>query len=35
MYGEKNGEVMNIQLILEKTKFTDLEKIKIAFGKIL
>ena len=29
MYGEKNGEVMNIQLILEKTKFTDLEKIKI------
>ena len=25
----ENGEVMNIQLILEKTKFTDLEKIKV------
>lgn len=29
VYGEKNGEIMNIQLVLEKTKFTDLEKIKI------
>lgn len=28
-YWKKNGETMNIQLILEKTKFTDLEKIKV------
>ena len=29
VYCEKNGEIMNIQLILEKTKFTDLEKVKV------